>query len=536
MKLILPFVFFITVIFCNAKEYQKGELNADRNAMKVHFYKLIIEPNIQTKTLKGEVIVNYIANNNHQKILLDLDSRYTIDEVVSEGKTLKFERITNAFYVFFNSEILTGANIKVKIKYHGTPENSKNPPWTPGFAWKTDSLGNPWVGVTCEGYGASTWWPCKDHSAEEPDSVELTVKSPEKLQGISNGRLISSINKDGFLINTWKVTQPINLYNVTFYIGDYVHFSDSYVGVEGNLSLDYYVLKSNLEKAKKHFEQVKPMMQIFEKRFGAYPYYKDGYKLVESPYWGMEHQSAVAYGNNYKSGIYDYDFIIIHESGHEWFGNSVSCSDHADLWIHETFTTYMESVFVEEVYGKEKMQEYLNKQRKRILLKNAMLAPYNENYNNHDVDVYFKGTWMLHTLRNWINNDSTWTVLMHDFYQKFKYTNSNTKDVLSFFTQNIPLNIGSFFEEYLNYPSIPNLTIQVKEKRNTIILKYKWESKSKDFHLPIDIALKNRQLRLYPSQQFKKYRSNKEDFIGSQIQKDKFLGTIKIQQKATILH
>jgi aminopeptidase N len=340
----------------------RGNLSSLRNCYDVFFYDLDIHLDLEKKTLEeSSNTLYFIAVNDFNKIQIDLFKHLKINSIEFEGSLLEFSREYDAVFVKFPRLILEGEKIKIKCKYFGVPQEAKNPPWDGGFSWSKDDNNNDWVGVSCQGLGASSWWPCKDHQSDEPDSMKITFTINKNLPIISNGNLISDstfINRDNkkSRVSAWFVSYPINNYNVTLNIGDYINFKDKYISKEDTLDLDYYVLSYNKEKAYKHFQQVKPMLKCFEFYFGQYPFFNDGYALVETSYLGMEHQSAIAYGNNYLPGYrgntkyisdLDFDFIIVHETGHEWWGNSITSNDIADMWVHEGFCTYSEVLYVE---------------------------------------------------------------------------------------------------------------------------------------------------------------------------------------------
>ncbi|HTA26401.1 MAG TPA: M1 family metallopeptidase, partial [Bacteroidia bacterium] len=429
-----------------------------------------------------------------------------IDSVVFHKIHVDYKRDSNAVFINFTyssgplpggiqdawyfKEHL-GTNDSIKIYYHGIPQTAKNPPWDGGFVWAHDSLGNLFTDVACEGTGASLWWPCKDHLSDKPDSMRMTFDIPNGLSCVSNGRLRSEkIMNSGYTRFTWFVSVPIINYDITLNIGDYSHISDYYLSGKDTLTLDYYVLSYDEERARKHFEQVKPMMACYENFFGKYPFYKDGYKLVETTYWGMEHQSCVAYGNHYKSNAFGFDFIIIHESAHEWWGNSLSCSDPADMWLHEAFATYAEALYIEYTQNYKTAIKYLYTQQTRIGNKYPIIGPYDVNFQGteNDDDEYFKGTWMLHTFRHVINNDSMFFAVFKGLQAKFKYSSTNTKEVIACINKITGKDYTPFFNEYLYKESPPIFYYKLKKQGNATILYYRWKGVSKDFIMPIKVT------------------------------------------------
>lgn len=372
------------------KDTLRGTLSPERANYDVKHYLLDIKIDIDKRYIDGTNQISFEVLNDLPLLQFDLFENMNVNKVEWNNKKLKFNREYNAVFVKFPEALKKGSKHSITIYYDGNPTVAKRAPWDGGLVFKKDKNGKPWVGVACQGTGASLWWPNKDHQSDEPDSMEIRVTSPSDLEEVSNGSLVSKMDlKNGYTKRIWKVNHPINNYNVSINIADYYHWTDTYISkINGEkLSLDYYVLKDNEAKARKQFEQVKPMLDAFEKRFSPYPFYKDGYKLVETPYLGMEHQSCVAYGNAYKNGYMGFDmsgsgegmkfdYIIIHETAHEWWGNSLTSYDIADMWIHEGFGQYSEVVYLEELYGKESALKYLKGIRNGISNKEPIIGPY----------------------------------------------------------------------------------------------------------------------------------------------------------------
>ena len=417
------FTFYIS-IFAQVNYFEKyqfteadtlrGMLRPERTCYDVTFYDLQIKVDIDNRYISGYNEIHFKTISDFSKIQIDLFENMKITKIVFERNNLNFVRIHNAVFIDFPQQN-KGVTNSFRVYYEGYPRTAKRAPWDGGFTWSKDKNGNPWVAVSCEGIGASLWFPNKDHLSDEPDSVRIGVAVPNDLTCVSNGNLENTISEKDYKRFNWLVSYPINNYNITLNIADYAHFSDTYKSEDGeNLALDYYVLPENLIKAKKHFEQVKPMLAAYEKFFGKYPFWDDGFALVETPYLGMEHQSAIAYGNQYKRGYLggmipngiNFDYIIIHESGHEYWGNSISCGDHAEMWIHESFCTYSEALYVEYMYNYKEAIRYLNFQRNFVENRKPILGPMNVNFDGWDhSDHYYKGALILNTLRSSINDD-----------------------------------------------------------------------------------------------------------------------------------
>ena len=471
----------------------RGTLSPIRSCYDVTFYDLKLKVIPTSQSIEGSNTIYYKSTTDFKKMQVDLFANMQIVNIYQHNKPLKFNREGNAIFINFTNIQKKGKAYSIKIDYRGKPQIAKNPPWDGGFTWKRDLNGKDWIVVSCEGTGASLWFPNKDHLSDEPDSVRITCAVPKGLTCVSNGNLRSTkdlkaetqvfdnkqLDKIPSIPYTefrWFVSYPINNYNMTLNIADYANFKDTYTAQDGEkLDLDYYVLKPNLEKAKIHFKQVKPMLACYEKYFGKYPFWKDGYALVETPYWGMEHQSAVAYGNNYKNNEYGFDFIIIHESGHEYFGNSLSCNDHAEMWIHESFTTYMEALYVECTQGYEMSIQYLEKQKAGIRNREPLIGPMGVNYSQPDSDIYYKGTWMLHTLRNVVNDDKIWFETLKGLTAKFRITNVTTQQIIDYFNEKTGKNLTSFFDMYLKTKHIPTLQYQLIPNNDTVELRYRYK-------------------------------------------------------------
>lgn len=487
------------------KDSLKGFIGPAREYNVLH-YDLDIRFDLSGQSIEGILEMEYIPSGNLKQLQIDLFENMEVLKILQSGKELKYWREFDA--IFIETPNSKGTKEKLKVYYRGKPVKAKNAPWDGGFVWKKDENGQHWVGVSCEGIGASLWWPNKDHLSDEPDhgmKIHLTV--PENLMAISNGNLekVSPAEK-GFKTWHWKVAYPINNYNVTFYIGNYVHFSDKYQSKDSSwLNLDYYVLKPNEVKAKAHFEQVHKVLESFEHYFDKYPFWNDGFALVESPYLGMEHQSAIAYGNQYQKGYlggripeeFHFDYIILHESGHEYFGNAVSANDYADLWIHEGFTTYMEALYIEYLYGKKAALRYLDSQRKLIRNTMPIVGPRNIHFTDFpDSDMYYKGSWILQTLRFAFKNDAEWFKMIKSFYNTYKFKNIQTEDFIKFVNNFTGKDYQPFFNQYLYKTEIPGVHIRVETTGNKTRIFYKLICSEPKLELPVEINLDGKVIQL----------------------------------------
>jgi len=501
--------FYKNKIFTKA-DTLRGQLRAERTCYDVTFYDLNVAIDIEKRFLKGFVDIHFDVVEDFDALQIDLFENMKLDKVFNYSKLLSTKRVNDAVFVYFPETQKVGTSGSIRVFYEGFPIGAKRAPWDGGFVWNKDENGDDWVGVACEGDGASLWWPNKDHLSDEPDSMSIRVAVPSGLTCVANGNLRSTKQyKNGFSEFHWFVSYPINNYNVTVNIGKYEHFSDTYIATDGDsLQMDFYVMPYNLEKAKKQFAQVHDVLKANERFFGKYPFWNDGLAFVETPYLGMEHQGAIAYGNKYMRGYLggmiprdmDWDYIIVHELGHEWWGNSISTNDHAEMWIHESFTTYMEALFVEDFMSKEDATRYLGSQKGYISNREPLLGPLDVNWDNWSAsDHYYKGSWMLHTLRNTLNDDEKWFDILKGVYQKFKMSNVTTQDITGYINDSTKRDYTKFFEQYLTYPGIPKLIYDLKQDDNNLTIRYLWEADVVGFDMPIKVGKKGAYQMIYPT-------------------------------------
>jgi aminopeptidase N len=506
------------------KDSLRGTLSNIRNNYDVKFYNLDIEIDIEKKFISGFNEITFLAIENISRLQIDLFDNMKINKIEHNNKSLNYTREFNAVFIDFNKTITKGSVSKIKVFYEGNPIVAKRAPWDGGFVFKKDKNGNAHVAVACQGTGASLWWPNKDHQSDEPDSMAINITSSSLYEEVSNGRLRAKKDLgNGYTRFEWFVSNPINNYNVSVNIADYYHWTDTYTSkVDGEvLSLDYYVLKDDKEKALIQFEQVKPMMDAFEKRFGKYAFYTDGYKLVQTPYLGMEHQSCVAYGNAFKNGYLGFDlsrsgegmkfdYIIIHETAHEWWGNNVTSYDIADMWIHEGFGQYSEVVYLEELYGRESATKYLNGIKKGIENKEPVIGPYGVNKEGSG-DMYPKGALFLNTLRNYINDDKIWWDIIKSIQTEYRHANISTNDVLALMNKKSGKELKPIFDQYLKHANLPELILYTESDNNALLITYQWKTDVSDFNMPIDVFINDEKQRIYPSNtvQTKRYENVK---------------------------
>ncbi|MEO9569623.1 MAG: M1 family metallopeptidase [Polaribacter sp.] len=487
----------------------RGSITPQRIWWDLTYYHLDIEVNPDKKYISGKNTIQYKVLSANKTLQIDLQAPLEITKVIQDGKELKVIHEGNAHFIQLVKNQKIGNTETVIVHYQGYPKEAKNAPWDGGFSWKKDDNGNHFVATSCQGLGASVWWPCKDHMYDEVESMRISVTVPAHLTDISNGKLESIVDNGKTKTYNWFVNNPINNYGVNVNIGDYAHFSEVYDGEKGPLDMDYYVLKYNLEKAKEHFKDAPKMMKAFEYWFGPYPFYEDGYKLVETPYLGMEHQSSVTYGNQYKKGYLGrdlsgsgwglkFDFIIIHESGHEWFANNITNRDIADMWIHESFTNYSENLFVDYYYGKKAASEYVIGLRKSIGNKTTIIGKYDVN-NEGSGDMYNKGGNILHTLRQLIDDDEKWRAILRKMNKTFYHKTVTTQQIEDFLCEETGYDLSAFFNQYLRDIRIPTLEYSIQNKE----LKYRWINTVSDFKMPIKIFLGDKNQWIYPTEKWK---------------------------------
>jgi aminopeptidase N len=488
----------------------RGTYGATRDWWDVLKYDLHVKFNIADSTISGYNIIDFKVLKKGKTIQIDLQEPMILDSVkviaarnIHGTGNIPYTKDGNAYSI---EPITWMRNSELKEKnymfiyYHGKPTIARRPPWDGGLIYKKSKDGSPFVSVACQGLGASVWYPCKDHQADEPDSAEMHITIPDSLVCVGNGRYRGKVNNgDGTATYDWAVTSPINNYNIVPYIGKYAHFNEIYKGANGNLDMDYWVLEENLDKAKTQFADAPKMMKAFEHWFGPYPFYKDGYKLVESPHLGMEHQSATAYGNGYKNGYLGrdlsgsgwglkWDFIIIHESGHEWFANNVSSKDIADMWVHEGFTNYSETLFTDYWYGKKAGNEYCIGTRLGIRNDIPIIGPYNVNQEGSG-DMYPKAGNMLHAIRQIIDNDEKFRMILRGLNKTFYHQTVTTQQVEEYISKQSKINFSKVFDQYLRTIQIPVLEYKVDGYK----LSYRYTNCIKGFNMPLKITFKNTQ-------------------------------------------
>lgn len=487
----------------------RGTITPEREWWDLTYYHLDIKVTPDTKFISGKNTIQYKVLKPYSVMQIDLQPPLKITKVVQNDSVLEVKNDGNAHFITLIENQNIGDINSLDVYYEGHPKEAVRAPWDGGISWKKDNNDNHFIASSCQGLGASVWWPNKDHMYDEVDSMLISVNVPSKLTNVSNGklRLVERIGDTKTF--HWFVKNPINNYGVNINIGDYVHFSEVYDGMAGNLDMDYYVLRDNLEKAKEHFKDAPKMMKAFEHWFGQYPFYADGFKLVEVPYLGMEHQSSVTYGNQYMKGYLGkdlsgtgwglkFDFIIIHESGHEWFANNITYKDIADMWIHESFTNYSESLFIEYYYGKEAGAEYVIGTRKGIQNDRPIIGYYNVNKGGSG-DMYPKGGNMLHTLRQLIEDDEKWRQILRGLNRTFYHQTVTTQQIEDYISEQTGIDLTEFFNQYLRDIRIPTLEYTLDKKE----LKYRWTNIVDKFNMPIQVTIDRKKQWLFPEAEWK---------------------------------
>jgi len=503
---------FVFPLFLQAQSYTRadsllGGLRPERTAYRVHYYHLRLFPAPDKQSLSGEVDIFFEVMQPTKTIQLDLQQGMGITEVLHKDKRLALRREYHSYFIHFRDSLQKGAHDFLRVSFTGRPPVARNAPWDGGFVYKTSKSGLPWLGVAVQGLGASAWWPNKDHLSEEPDSMRISITVPQNLTAVSNGKLESHLRGDKQHTFTWKVSYPINNYNVTLNIGDYVLLTDTFMGSEFSLPMNYYVLRENKTKAQKHFRQMHGILYCFEQFMGPYPFPRDGFKIVDAPFLGMEHQGAIAYGNQYLSGYLgfdrsalglEFDFILLHETAHEYWGNSVSMRDRADMWIHEAFATYAEAMYIECHYNKAFARKYIQTWAQDVENKHPIIGPYHV-HKTGSTDMYYKGALMLHTLRNLIADDMRWVSLWRALQQHFKHQIVDSKEFIAYINDFLETDYSWLFDHYLRLAAPPMLVYALGFQHGIPTLYYKWEQVYSDFKLPLHVRTASGVLKLYPS-------------------------------------
>ena len=496
----------------------RGSVTKERAWWDVTKYAITVEPDFESKTIAGSNVIAFTTVAAGRRMQIDMQQPMQIDRVLHQNKSLPFTRDGNVYYVDFGKALARGVNDSITIAFSGQPREAVNPPWDGGWIWKRDRHGNPWMTVACQGLGASVWYPCKDYQGDEPDNgALLNIVVPDSLVGVGNGKMVRRETGDGRrktgtaniprwrgrrgapgvdsskTIYTWSVVNSINSYTIVPYIGKYINWKETFKGEKGNLELSYWCLAEDEQKARKQFSQVPPMLKCFEHWFGPYPFYEDGYKIVQSPHLGMEHQSAIAYGNKFENGYLGkdlsgtgwglkWDFIIIHESAHEWFANSITTNDIADMWVHEGFTTYGETLFTTCEYGANAGNEYCLGIRKNIENDEPMIAPYGVNAEG-SIDMYYKGANVVHMIRQIMNDDEKFRQLLRNMNKDFYHKTTTSKEIENYIIKKTGKDLSKMFDQYLRGTRVPLFQYSYSGG----VLSYRWKNCVEGFNMPLKI-------------------------------------------------
>ena len=503
----------------NRQDTLRGSITKERIWWDLTYYHLDITVDPEKRTIYGSNEISYDVIEPYHEMQIDLQQPLILTRAEQNGKDLEIRHDGNAHFIKLKDTQIKGENNKIKVFYEGKPRVAVRAPWDGGISWERDENGNHFIASSCQGLGASVWWPNKDHMYDEVEGMLMSVNVPKGLTNISNGRLVKVDEMSESTTFHWQVVNPINNYGVNINIGDYVNFSEIYQGEKGDLDMDYYILSYNLEKAKIHFEDAVKTMQAFEYWFGPYPFYEDSFKLVETPYLGMEHQSSVTYGNKYKKGYLGrdlsgtgwglkFDYIIIHETGHEWFANNITYKDIADMWVHEGFTTYSENLFVDYHYGKKAASEYVIGTRRNIRNLKPIIGPYNVNKGGSS-DMYAKGANLLHTLRQITGNDVRWRKILRGLNSEFYHQTVTTSQIENYISKKMKMNLNPFFNQYLRDNRIPTLQYSIKNN----VLKFRWTDVIDNFEMPMELIVNEKNIRIFPTKEWKELKLKSDNFI-----------------------
>ena len=512
----------------------RGSITPERAWWDLNHYHLAVEIFPESKSIKGSNTIRYVVKSEYQVLQLDLQEPLKITSIVQAGEELEFKREGAAHFVSLKKKQVPGSVEELVVSYEGQPKEAIRPPWDGGITWTKDSNGKHFIASSNQGIGSSIWWPTKDHPADEVDSLRISVTVPKGLMDISNGRLVGIDMGKSTDTFHWFVVNPINDYGVNINIGDYVQFGEKYAGEKGTLDMDYFVLRENLEKAKVHFQDAGRMMKAFEHWFGPYPFYEDGFKLVDAPYLGMEHQSSVTYGNGYQMGYrgrdlsgtgwgLKFDFIIIHEAGHEWFANNITYKDVADMWIHESFTNYSESLFLDYHYGKEAGQEYVRGTRMNIANDRPIIGTYGLNQRGSG-DMYYKGGNLLNMLREILNDDEKWRQVLRGLNQEFYHQTVTTQQVETYISQAFGMDLKPIFDQYLRDHRIPVLEYYYSDDQT---LNYRWTSCLANFAMPVDVEVGGKKTRITATTKWNQLKVAQKQ--GVAVDLDYYVGSLKVR-------
>lgn len=520
--LLLVIAFFTSLLTYSQVEFTRadtlrGSITPERAWWNVTYYDLDVKVNPSEKSISGSNVITYEVLESFQVMQIDLQSPMKIDNIIQDGENISFTSDGNAHFLELKKPQIRNEKNKIEIHFSGKPRIAKRPPWDGGFTWTKDNRGKDWVANANQGIGSSVWWPLKDHPSEEPDDgMTIAVTAPNHLMDVSNGQLKEvTENNDNTKTWVWEVVNPINAYGVNVSIGDYVHFGETYQGEAGPLKMDYYVLPDYEKEARKQFKQAPMMIEAFEYWYGPYPFYEDGYKLIHVPYLGMEHQSSVTYGNGFVNGYLGndlsesgwglkFDFILIHESAHEWFANSITNHDVADMWIHEGFTCYSETLYLDYHFGKKASSEYVIGLRNKIVNDRPIIGTYGVN-SPGSIDIYYKGANILHTIRQMIDNDRKWRKILRGLNKTFRHQIVTSKQIENYICKHSSLGLSKFWEQYLRTTMIPKIEYEIEGNR----VHYRYVDIVDGFDMEVIAFINGKKTWLTPSSQWQTKKISK---------------------------
>ncbi|MCW8981467.1 MAG: M1 family metallopeptidase [Altibacter sp.] len=519
----------------NRQDSLLGSITPERSWWDLKHYKLEVTVDPNTKSLQGSNTIRYRVLKSHDVMQIDLQAPMEIDSIIYRQKLLSFTSEGTAHFIQFTKEQPKDSDEQLTIYFSGKPRVARRPPWDGGFTWQKDTNGKFFIANANQGIGASVWWPNKDHPYDEPDQgVRISITTPKDLVGVGNGRLVGTNENDNSKTWHWNVSNPINNYGVNINIGDYVHFGETYSGLKGDLDMDYWVLRENEAKARKQFQQTAGMMEAFEHWFGPYPFYEDSFKLVEVPYLGMEHQSSVTYGNNYGNGYLGndlsgtgwglkFDFIIIHEAGHEWFANNITNQDVADMWLHEGFTAYSENLYLDYHYGKDAAADYVIGTRRMIQNDRPIIGTYNVRHEGSS-DMYYKGANILHTLRQLLEDDERWRAILRGLNKDFYHQTVSSAMVEQYISKASGIDLTEFWEQYLRTTMIPLVEYKVDGNQ----LSFRYEDIIKGFDMPVIALVNGEEEWIFPTSEWKS-KTFSEKIQSVEIKRDFFVNSEKLE-------
>ena len=488
-------ILYCLLLFTSIRIYSQntasgGKLRPEQAIMDIRHYTIALNIDIAQKSIDGYTIIDLILSQPSAVLVFNLMNELTVKEIAVNGKKSDFKQADNLITIS-PTATLTAGKVSVKIAYAGKPHIATRPPWEDGFTWTTDSTGHPWVAITAAGTGGKLYFPCKDHPSDEPnEGVDLNITVPKDLVVAGPGLLQKITRQKNTATYYWKTNYTINNYSILFNVGDYEVVTKTYTTINGNkVPMQFYVLKEHASKAAHHLDVLETMVRVKEKYFGEYPWAKEKIGIAETPHLGMEHQSMNAYGNHFKYtkvGGQDFDWLMNHEFGHEWWANKVTAKDWADYWIHEGIGSYGDVLYTREVEGEEAYIKHFKQSIFGIAnQKPVVMGSDLDEETAYHGDIYGKGAFFMHTLR-YVIGDTIFFPTLKQLSTDPQYTYNNlvnTNDVEALFSKNSHLNLKPLFDLYLR--TIQKLEIHVTAMKGNA---YKIQLNNIDMDLPLDIT------------------------------------------------